>query len=130
MFFHIKFKLFSALKNLHKGSTVMTVFNKKAYIQCKFVPVHATVTWRCKSTAPLTLNLDNIWRVSGCCITGTQGKGELMGPTAGLDIVERKNILQNQTIPWSSSQQPSHYTKYAIRKLHFINILLLQQKLH
>jgi len=42
MFFHIKFKVFSALKNLHKGSTAMTVFNKKEYIQCKFVPVHAT----------------------------------------------------------------------------------------
>jgi len=65
----------------------------------------------CESAAPLMLNLDNIWRVSGFCITGTQGIGELMGPRAGLDIVERKNILQNQTIPWSSSQQPSHYTK-------------------
>jgi len=34
-----------------------------------------------------------------------------MGPRAGMDIVERKNILQNQTIPWSSSQQASHHTK-------------------
>jgi len=32
MFFHIKFKLFSALKNLHNGSNVMTVFTKKEYV--------------------------------------------------------------------------------------------------
>ena len=36
-----KFKLFSPLKNLYKGPTVMTVCNKKEYIQHKFVPVHA-----------------------------------------------------------------------------------------
>jgi hypothetical protein len=32
--------------------------------------------------------------VSDCFIIGTQCRGELMGLRAGLDIVERRNILQ------------------------------------